>query len=171
MTVPTVPSGWTRLLVKSKFAIGRDFRVLDPDTDEQRYLVDGKIVPLAAHAEVQDSFGNVIYRIRSRPFDLAKQMHITDASGDEVATLRAKRFSPIRERMTLTMAAGGTWELEGSFIEKDYTISSAGRTVATISQKWLSIRDTYSVDVSSGTDPGLVLAVLWAVDHWVEQRG
>ena len=71
--------------------------------------------------------------------------------------------------MTLEMVSGEPWILEGSFIEKNYTISSAGRPIVEISQKWITMRDRYTVDVADGVDPGLALAVLWAVDRWVER--
>lgn len=45
MAIPPPPAGWTRFLVKSKFGAGRDFVVLDPATEQQRYFVDGKIGP------------------------------------------------------------------------------------------------------------------------------
>ncbi|WP_336922416.1 LURP-one-related/scramblase family protein [Aquipuribacter sp. SD81] len=169
-TPPEVPGGWIRLLVRSKLAVGRDFRVLDPDTDEQRYLVDGKLSLLGAKAEVHDAAGRVLLRLASQPLDLAKRFTITGPGGEPVAEIRGKRFSPIRERMTLTTATGATWEVAGSLLEKDYAVTAPTGPVARISQKWLALRDTYAVDVAAGTDPALVLAVLWCVDHWVEQR-
>jgi hypothetical protein len=38
-----------------------------------------------------------------------------------------------------------------------------------VSQKWMTIKDAYTVDVADGINPGLALAVLWSVDRWVEQ--
>ena len=38
-----------------------------------------------------------------------------------------------------------------------------------INQKWVTIRDTYNLEVADGVDPGLALAVLWSVDRWVEK--
>ena len=96
-------------------------------------------------------------------------MTITDATGAEVASLRAKTFSPIKSKMTLEMMSGEPWILEGSFIEKNYTIRSSERPIVEISQKWITMRDRYTLDVADGVDPGLALAVLWAVDRWVER--
>jgi hypothetical protein len=95
MPVPPPHPGWSRFLVKSKFGAGRDFIVSDPETDVQRYFVDGKLGP--------------------RP----------NAGGAEVATLKSKTFSPIKSRMTLEMAAGEPWTVEGSLMEKNYTPSAA----------------------------------------------
>lgn len=168
MALPPAPAGWTRYLVKSKFGAGRDFRVLHPETEQQHYLVDGKI-GTRPKADIQDASENVLYTVRGRLLGIPKKMEIFDATGTEVAQLSAKMFSPIKSRMTLTVAGGESWELEGSFMEKEYSISSGGRPVVQITQKWVTVRDTYTLDVADGVEPGLALAVLWAVDRWVER--
>lgn len=166
MALPPPPAGWQRFLVKARFGIGGDFAVLDPETQAQQYFVDGKL-GLLAKAEVRDASDMVVYRVAGR---IPKTMVISDPGGTEVAVLKGKLFSPIKNSMTLTMASGDTWELEGSFLEKEYSVTAGGRPVVKITQKWVSIRDTYALDVAEGVDTGLALAVLWAVDRWVEQR-
>jgi uncharacterized protein YxjI len=71
--------------------------------------------------------------------------------------------------MTMEMADGEPWQVEGRLIEKDYTVSSGGRDVVRITQKWVTLRDKYTVDVADGADPALAFAVVWAVDRWVER--
>jgi uncharacterized protein YxjI len=168
MPVPAAPPGWSRFVVKSKFGAGRDFAVLDPATDEQLYLVDGKI-GARPKAEITDASGAVVYTVRGSLLGIPKHMTISDAAGTEVASLRAKTFSPIKSKMTLEMASGEPWLLEGSLIEKNYSVSAGGRPVVAITQKWVTIRDAYTLDVVDGVDPGLALAMLWAVDRWVER--
>ena len=161
------PAGWTRFQVKSKLGAGRDFAVLDGD-DRQVFFIDGKMGP-RPKADIQDVAGQTAYSVRGQLLGIPKQMTISDAAGKEVASLKAKMFSPVKSRMNLTMADGDDWSLEGSFIEKNYSMESGGRPVARISQKWVTLRDAYALDVADGTDPGLALAVLWAVDRWVER--
>ena len=168
MTVPPAPAGWTRFLVKSKFGAGRDFAVSDPGTEEQLYFVDGK-VGVQPKAEIRAGGNDPVYRVKGSLLGIPKHMTITDATGAEVASLRAKTFSPIKSKMTLEMMSGEPWILEGSFIEKNYTIRSSERPIAEISQKWITMRDRYTLDVADGVDPGLALAILWAVDRWVER--
>ena len=80
-------------------------------------------------------------------------MTITDAVGEEVASLKAKMFSPIKTRMTLEVPSGEPWSLEGSFI-KNYSMTAAGRRpIVQINQKWVTIRDTYNLEVADGVDP------------------
>jgi uncharacterized protein YxjI len=161
------PPGWQRFLMKSKLGIGRDFAVTDLD-DAPAYVVDGK-VGVRPKAEVKDSDGNVRYSLRGRLIAVPKRMEITDAAGGEVASLSSKLFSPIKSRMTLRMADGSSWQIEGSLMEKDYSISSGGEPIVRISQKWLTVRDKYTLDVADGVDPALALAIVWAVDRWVER--
>jgi uncharacterized protein YxjI len=168
MTVPPPPPGWTRFLVKSTFGAGRDFTVLDPATEQQRYVVDGKL-GVRPKAEVRDASGAAVYQVTGTLLGVPKHMTISDVGGVEVASLRAKMFSPIKTRMTLQVASGEPWELEGSFMEKNYSITAAGRPIVQITQKWVTIRDTYTLDCADGVDPGVALAVLWAVDRWVER--
>jgi uncharacterized protein YxjI len=168
MALPPAPAGWTRLVVKSKFGSGRDFAVSDPGTEEQLYVVDGKF-GVQPKAEIRAGGTDPVYRVKGSLLGFPKHMTITDATGADVASLRAKTFSPIKTKMTLEMMSGEPWILEGSFIEKNYTIRSSERPIVEISQKWITMRDRYTLDVVDGVDPGLALAVLWAVDRWVER--
>ena len=78
--VPAAPTGFTRYLMKSKFGAGRDFAVLDPDTEAQLFFVDGKLGP-RPKAEVQAGDGSVIYSVKGQLLGIPKKMSITDASG------------------------------------------------------------------------------------------
>ena len=82
--VPAAPTGFTRYLMKSKFGAGRDFAVLDPDTEAQLFFVDGKLGP-RPKAEVQGGDGSVLYSVKGQLLGIPKKMSITDAAGTEVA--------------------------------------------------------------------------------------
>jgi uncharacterized protein YxjI len=164
---PPPPPGWSRFLVRSKFGAGRDFIVSDPETDAQRYFVDGKLGPRPS-AEITAG-GDPLYRVRGTLLGIPKRLIISDAGGAEVATLKGRMFSLIKSQMSVDMTSGESWTLEGSLIEKNYTVSSAGRPIVRISQKWVTIKDAYTLEVADGVDPGLALAVLWSVDRWIEQ--
>ena len=168
MAIPPPPAGWSRYLVKSKFGAGRDFAVLDPETEEQVYFVDGKI-GTRPKADIQDAAGKTVYRVRGTLLGIPKHITVMDADDREIASLKAKFFSPIKDQMTMTRPDGEAWVLEGSFIEKNYSVAAGGRPVVQITQKWVTVRDAYTLDVADGVDPGLALAVLWAVDRWVER--
>lgn len=168
MAIPPPPPGWTRYVVKSKFGAGRDFAVLDPTTEQRQFFIDGKM-GTRPKAEIRDASDATVYTVRGTLLGIPKHITIYDAQGTEVASLRAKAFRPIKDKMTLEMASGEAWQLVGSLIEKNYSVSIGDRPIIEITQKWVTIRDAYTLDVAEGIDPGLALAMLWAVDRWVER--
>jgi uncharacterized protein YxjI len=161
------PAGFNRFMVKSKLGVGRDFKVLDAN-EQQVYFVDGKY-GLRPAAEIQDASGAVVYTVRGKLMGIPKEMLLLDAQEQEVARLKAKTFS-IKNKMTLNAFDGREWQLEGNFLEKEYEVTSEGRVVLHITQKFMAIKDTYALDVAEDVDPAMALAVLWAVDAFVEQR-
>jgi uncharacterized protein YxjI len=163
----SAPAGWQRFIMKSKFGAGRDFEVLDGD-EQRRYFVDGHVGP-TPKADIVGPDGTIIYNVVGRLLGIPRQMTITDAAGAQVASMKAKMFSPIKSKIDMVMAVGAHWHIEGSLIEKDYSVSADGAPIMKISQKWVTIRDAYSLDVVDGVDPGLALAVVWAIDRWVER--
>lgn len=169
MALPPPPAGWTRVVVKSTFGMGRDFEVADVEGNAVLY-VDGK-VGMTPKAEVRAgaALDQVVYRIQGQFLGVPKRMTITTAGGAEIASLKSKFFSPVKSRMTMTLAEGGTWEVEGSFIEKNYAVRSDGEPIVHVTQKWMTVRDSYTVDAAPGIDPALAMAVVWAIDRWVER--
>ena len=162
------PPGWTRYRMKSKLGAGRDFAVLDPNTDEQKFFIDGHL-GTRPKAEVKDASGQDVYTMRGTLLGIPKHITISDADGNEVASLKAKFFSPIKTKMSLDFIAGDPWAMEGELMEKNYSITSGGEPIVQITQKWVTVRDSYILDVADSVDPALALAVLWAVDCWVER--
>jgi uncharacterized protein YxjI len=153
--------------MKSKFGAGRDFEVTGLD-GARAFYVDGKVAA-RPKAEVRDAQDQVVYVVTGKLMGIPKKMSITRPDGTEVAHLSAKMFSPIKDRMTLAVADGEDWSLVGSFIEKNYSVTANDRPIVQITQKWVAIRDQYTVDVADGTDAGLAFAIVWAVDRWVER--
>jgi uncharacterized protein YxjI len=164
---PPPADGWTRILFKSKFGAGRDFEVTDA-SGARLLFVDGKI-GATPKAEVRDAQDNVVYTVKGQFLGIPKRMVISAADGTEVAELKAKKFSIIKDKMTMTMASGATWQVQGTLMEKNYSIAADDVPIATVSQKWLTVRDKYMVDYDSSLDPGLIMAIVWAIDRWVER--
>ena len=169
MAIPPAPAGYTRYLMKSKFGAGRDFRILDPQTEDQLFFVDGK-VGTRPKADIQDRDGTIRYSVRGNLLGIPKRMDVTDADGNQVAHLHAKAFKFVKDKIDVTLASGEEWLLEGNLIEKNYAVNdSSGRHVLQITQKWVAIRDQYVIDVADGTAPEVAFALVWAIDRWVER--
>ena len=164
---PPVAPGWTRLTLKGVLSATRDFDVRDT-ADNPVLFVHGRI---AAHprAEVRDPEGAVLLTVKGKLLGFPVHMAITSGDGNEVAELRAN-VEIVKTKMAMTLADGTKWEVHGDLIQKDYSVDAPGGPVATITQRWLKVRDTYLVDYLDSVDPALVVAVIWAVDRWLEHR-
>ncbi|WP_084077395.1 LURP-one-related/scramblase family protein [Demequina sp. NBRC 110057] len=169
MTVPAAPEGFARYVMKSKFGAGRDFQVLDPATEEQLFLVDGKMGP-RPRCEVLDAGGTVVASVRGRMLGIPKRMDVVDGAGEPVARLHSPALNFVKDKVEVTLASGEQWLLIGNIIEKDYAVHDAqGELRIQITQKWLAVRDRYTIDVAAGTPAPLAFALVWAVDRWVER--
>ncbi|WP_159449097.1 LURP-one-related/scramblase family protein [Demequina sp. NBRC 110055] len=169
MSLPPVPDGYQRFLMKSKFGAGRDFQILDPTSEEQLFFVDGKVGP-RPKCDVLGSDGVVVASVRGKMLGIPKRMDVVDADGEQVAHLHSPAFNFIKDKVEITLASGEEWLLKGNIIEKDYAVHDAQGTLRIqITQKWLTVRDRYTIDVADGTPPPLAFALVWALDRWVER--
>ena len=148
-----------RLLFKQRFFSWFDSYDIYDDNGETVYTVEGKL-----------SWGHCL--------------HILNASGEHIGTVQqrvltflpkfelyeheqyigqiVKEFSFFVPHFTIE---GSDWEVDGQFMEWDYTITSASRgTVATISKELFNWTDTYVIDVADERDALYALMVVLAID-------
>jgi uncharacterized protein YxjI len=84
--------------------------------------------------------------------------------GEEAAEVRKRFFTPFGDRFTIDVPGPDDLELRGNLFDHEFTIERGGRTVATVSKRWFSLRDAYAVDVAEGEDDLLILASVLALD-------
>ena len=81
---------------------------------------------------------------------------------------RKAPITPLRDRFTVDLEAGGRLEVEGDILDHEDQITRDGIPVANISKRWFRVRDTNGVAVVPGQDDALVLAVTVCIDHLTE---
>jgi uncharacterized protein YxjI len=84
--------------------------------------------------------------------------------GQEAAEVRKHFFTPFRDKFTIDIPGPNDLEMQGNLLDHEFTVEQGGQTVATVSKRWFSIRDTYAVDVAEGVDHLLILASVLALD-------
>ena len=144
------------------FRLGEDSDI----TDEQGrpvYHVDGKVLSLRNTLIVRDLAGAEVARVERQLIALRPTYHIT-RQGQEVAEVRKKLFSPFVDRFTIDIPGPHDLSVTGSLLEHEYTIARGGELVATVSKRWLSLTETYGLDIAPGEDDLLILASVLALD-------
>jgi uncharacterized protein YxjI len=159
------PGGAQRFRMRQKLvSIGDDFWIED-EAGRRVYKVDGKAMRIRDTLVLEDADGHALLKIQQKLARLRKTMTIEDPGGRTVATVKKARLTPLHDRWVVDVEHGPGMEVTGNIIDHEYTVVQGDRQVAVVSKRWLRVTDTYTVDVLTGEDPALVLAVVAVVDH------
>jgi uncharacterized protein YxjI len=144
------------------FRLGEDSDI----TDEQGrpvLHVDGKVLTLHDRLVLREPAGREVAQVHRKLVALRPTYQISVA-GQKVAEVRKHLFTPFVDRFTIDIPGPDDLEMTGDLFDHEYTIRRGEQTVATVSKRWFSVRDTYAVDVASGQDDLLILASVLALD-------
>ncbi|MGV9785723.1 LURP-one-related/scramblase family protein [Streptomyces sp. NPDC003435] len=159
-----------RFLVRDRLlGIGDDYWIED-ESGRKVFLVDGKAMRLRDTFELKDTDGNVLIDIHKKMFALRDTMAI-QRDGEDLATVRHKRLSLLRNHYRVTLVDGTELDVSGKILDREFAIEYGGELLAVISRRWLTVRDTYGVDVvRDDADPTLLIAVAVCVIHLAEKE-
>jgi uncharacterized protein YxjI len=144
------------------FRLGEDSDI----TDEQGrpvLHVDGKVLTLHDRLVIRDPEGREVAQVHRKLAALRPTYEIS-VGGQEVAKVRKHLFTPFGDRFTIDIPGPDDLEVAGNLFDHDFTVRRGDQTVATISKRWLTMRDTYAVDIAPGEDELLILASVLALD-------
>ncbi|WP_405937673.1 LURP-one-related family protein [Streptomyces sp. NBC_00726] len=148
-----------RLLVHERiFGIGDDYWIEDAD-GRKVFLVDGKAMRVRDTFELKDAQGRILVEIRQKLLSLRDTMLI-ERDGEQLAKIKKKRLSLLRNHYRVTLADGTELDVSGKILDREFAVDYDGELLAQISRRWLSIRDTYGIDiVREDADAALLIAV------------
>lgn len=152
-----------RYVIRERFfRLGEDSDITD-EAGRPVFIVDGKVLTLRDTVLVRDLDGNELAKVERKLIALRPTYHITNR-GEELGEVRKKLFSPFVDRFTIDVPGPDDLEVTGSLFEHEYRIARGGQVVATVSKHWLSLTETYGVDIAEGEDDVLILASVLALD-------
>ncbi|MEU0359628.1 LURP-one-related/scramblase family protein [Streptomyces cyaneofuscatus] len=152
-----------RLLVRERlFAIGDDYWIEDTE-GRKVFLVDGKAMRLRDTFELKDADGRVLVELRQKLISIRDTMLI-ERGGEELAQVKRKRLSLLRNHYRVTLVDGTEMDVSGKILDREFAIEYDGELLAQVSRRWLTIRDTYGIDViREDADAALLIAVAMCV--------
>ncbi|MEU3932974.1 LURP-one-related family protein [Streptomyces sp. NPDC029044] len=159
-----------RFLVYDRLlGFGDDYWIED-DHGNKVFLVDGKALRLRDTWELKDTQGRVLVDIHQKMLALRDTM-VLQRSGEPLATIRRKRLSLLRNHYRVSLADGNELDVSGKILDREFAVEYDGELLAVISRRWLTLRDTYGVDVvREDADPALLIAVAVCVIHLAEKE-
>jgi uncharacterized protein YxjI len=158
-----------RFVLRDKlFGIGDDLTITD-DRGREAYFVDGKLLSLGRRVEIKDpQTRGVLAVIQQRIVALLPTFDIHLPDGVNVTI--AKRISLLTDRLKIDVPGPGDLEVYGDLFHHEYAISRHGREIAHVSKRWVSLVDSYGVEVEEGEDPLLLLASAVVIDELLDDR-
>lgn len=150
------------------FALGDDFDVLD-EHGAKVYRVDGKVFSVRGRVVIEDPAGAEVASVHRQLVALRPTYEIR-IGGEKAAEVRKKLFTPFRDKFTIDVPGPDDLEMKGDLLDHEYVIERGGREVASVSKRWLSLRDTYAVQVAAEVEPLLVIGSVLALDLALERE-
>ena len=144
------------------FRMGEDSDITD-QAGQPVLHVDGKVMSLHNRLILRDPAGREAGQVHRKLAALRPTYEIT-IDGKDVAEVRKHLFTAFGDRFTIDVHGAGEMEIDGDLLSHEFTIGRDGQTVATVSKRWLSVTDSYTVDVAPGGDHVLILASVLALD-------
>ncbi|MFE4410232.1 LURP-one-related/scramblase family protein [Streptomyces sp. NPDC056821] len=159
-----------RFLVRDRiFGIGDDYWIED-EHGRKVFLVDGKAMRLRDTFELKDAHGRVLINIHQKMLALRDTM-VIERGGEALAKIRRRRLSLLRNHYRVSMVDGTELDVSGKILDREFAVEYDGELLAVISRRWLSVVETYGVDVvREDADPALVIAVAVCVIHLAEKE-
>ena len=144
------------------FGIGDDFDILD-EHGRKVLRVDGKVLSVRNRLVIEDLAGTELATVHRHLVALRPTYEIR-IGGEKAAEVRKSLFTPFRDKFTIDVPGPDDLEMRGNLFDHEYTIDRGGVEVAAVSKRWLTIRDTYAVQVADGQDPLLIICSVLALD-------
>ena len=154
----------TRYKIRQKMlSIGDDFWIENQE-GQRVFKVDGKALRLRKTLIFEDMNGNKLAKIQERLLAIKDTMAVEDANGRQLAVIKKGLIAPLGDHWKVAVRGGPDLDVQGNILDLEYSIMQRRKKVAEVSKKWLSMTDTYGVEIDDGQNDILILAVAIAID-------
>ncbi len=144
-------------------SIGDDFWIENQE-GQRVFKVDGKALRLRKTLIFEDMKGTKLAKIQERLLPIRDTMAIEDADGNQMAVIKKGLIAPLGDHWTVNVKGGPDLDVQGNLLDHEYSINQKRIKIAEVSKKWLSVTDTYGVEIGDGQNVILILALAIAID-------
>ena len=152
-----------RYVMRQKFFSLADSFTIRDENERDVFLVKGKVFSFGDKLSFKDKEGKEVALIDQKLLSFGPQYEII-RGGTTVAVVKKQLFTLFRARFTVDVPGPDDLEAKGNFLEHEYVFERDGRDIARISKKWLSLSDSYAIDINEGEDDVVILAAAVVID-------
>lgn len=151
-------------------SIGDDFWI-ENEEGERVYKVDGKALRLRKTLIFEDIKGNKLAKIQERLLPIKETMVVEDEDGNQLAVIKKGLIAPLGDHWSVNVRGGPDLDVQGNILDHEYSIMERRKKIADVSKKWLSLTDTYGVEIAEEQNDILILAIAIAIDMMSHDGG
>jgi uncharacterized protein YxjI len=85
--------------------------------------------------------------------------------GQQLAVVRRSFIRILRDKFIVDVPWPDDMEIQGDFINHNYAITRHGQVVANVTKAWISLTDTFGVEIREGEDDVLILACAVVIER------
>jgi uncharacterized protein YxjI len=154
----------TRFQLRQRLiSIGEDYDIRN-ERGQPVFHVDGKILRIRETFVITDPQGQEVVTVKQKLLAIRETMTL-ERGGETIASVHKALLRLLRDKFIIDVKSGDRLVATGSFLEHNYRIRRGRKTVATVSKRWFSFRDTYGIQIEPGEDIGLLLGVAVILDE------
>ncbi len=152
-----------KYVMKQKFwCMGDDFVIRDSEGNDC-YLVDGRAFSFGHHLRFLDMEGNELASIRERLLSWGPTYEI-ERPGQAPTIVKKEHFTFFYCKFDVDGPGNQDYESTGDFLDHEYEIEGGNGRAAHITRSWLSLTDSYGIEIAEDEDPVLMLAIVVVID-------
>lgn len=150
------------LYIKQKiFSFNDKYDVYNPNL-EPVYHVESEFLTLLSKIHLYDLYGNELFYIKKNFTFLFAQYDIY--SKNKLCATVNQKFSLFSNKLSVSSDYGEI-EIQGDIFGMDFNIICNGILLGSIRKKWLSIGDSYELEIVNENDAGFFTALAIAIDN------
>ena len=146
------------------FSWGDKFTVYSQDGSDCFY-VKGEVFSWGKKLHILGLDGGELAFIQQKVFSFLPKYYIT-AHGYDIAEV-VKEFTFFRQQYSVN---GLGWNVSGDFWAHEYCITSGNQNIVQVSKQWFTFGDAYQINIATGVDPVVALAVVLVIDACIEAQ-
>jgi len=154
-----------RFILKERIFSLRESYYIRDDNNNNTFEVTGRLIGFREKLKLRDLSGNTLATITEKMISLRPVYSISRPNQPD-AKVKKDFINMLRDGFSVNLDDGlPDLRIQGNILEHNYTMEQDGKVVAQVSKKWISLRDSYVVDVSDGEDAVLIVACAIVVDR------
>ena len=155
-----------KLFMKQKLLSTVDSFTVKDETETDCYTVKGDYITVGGKKlHISDMTERELATVKQKLLSLMPKFYVY-VDGQQVAEI-VKKISLFKAKYLVN---GPGWEVRGSLLDHDYTITKDSEEIVRVHKVWFSWGDSYEIDIYDEKQEVLALAVVLAIDLVLEQQ-